>query len=87
VHAASETDGNNHYSDDGPESANGIGAENFRLGGRFDITGISHVGHHSRTLSQPYSIEWSIYDGESTIFDLTRYSIDLLGMTLDAGNY
>jgi hypothetical protein len=109
VHTPSETSGNNHYSDGGADGDGVIGAENFTLRGRSDITSISHVGHHSRTLIQPDSIEWWIYgdsgglpgevlcagasafrtnvEGEWAIYDLTRYSIDLPGVTLAAGNY
>jgi hypothetical protein len=86
-----------------------IGAENFTLSDWAEITSISHVGHHSRTLIQPDSIEWWIYgengglpgevlysgtsafrtniEGEWAVYDLTRYSIDLSGVTLGAGNY
>ena len=109
VHVPSETRGNNHYSDGGEYGDDVIGAENFRLGGRFDLAGISHVGHHSRTTVQPDSIEWSIFgdsgglpgevlysgislyrmqvEGEWAHYDLTRYSIDLSGVTLGAGSY
>ena len=56
LHVNGETSGNNHYS-----GGTTIGAENFSLASAFEITQISHVGHHSRGTAQPTSIDWYLY--------------------------
>ncbi|MBL8817688.1 MAG: PEP-CTERM sorting domain-containing protein [Planctomyces sp.] len=56
LHVNGEEAGNNHFS-----SGSTFGAENFSLGGIFDVTRISFVAHHNSAGSQPISIDWSIH--------------------------
>ena len=56
THLVNESAGDNSYT-----FGTTIGAENFTLGGTFDILSISHVGHYLPLNLQPDIIDWWLY--------------------------
>jgi hypothetical protein len=93
THVIDEASALNDYSNltlqgDGVTYEKNFGAENFTLGGTYNITSISHVGHLDDGLDQPKSIDWRIYADDGGLPGVTLFSADEASYTTTAeGSY